>query len=729
MTQSVKNRKTGGAAFLQGLYDFCSHCGRALFFAALSAAPLFAQEGERLPEAEVKAEKETAEHITREQMDERGDSDLWEAMRWIPGVTQSGGGQRDESAFTLRGSDATGVPVYVDGVPWIDPSRGQIDYTRFLTGDLESIDINKGYTSMLLGANNLGGAVIMRLAKPKKPFEAALKTSWDFDGGGYAGNLQSFSAGTRLNLFYAKATFQWRDVDHWRLPESFIAHSDDEPGETPGNNGNPQDSGNRLWSGSRDLKISAIFGVTPFEPLDIWVTYSYSDADKGFNPPAVAGRINIGGVDQANYRVWEWPYLRRHTATVNSALKTDTLQANLMGYFDKFDNRLNTYPVFGGNPGCGNNAWNAYLNNVYRVSDYDDWTAGLNLDGAYSFLEIHKISAAFQWRRTDHQVFSGKINNENPEHKDKYRDEHENEDIFFAGLEYAIDPFKPLNAVIGFGLDIFSPNELWKKNSNGSITDTVTDNLFIPQWSAALFYDLSEKHELHISYAKKNRFPTIFERTSATNTGTNKPNLGLKPVESHNLEFGYKGFFLERININTSVYYNFVYNLITQIQINDPPYNTMRDNVNKTAFYGFEGAMELYLNDYFSVGGAFGTQFYELAHSEEKYVVLGNMPELSCNAYMVIMPFAGIDTKFFENIKIIPRFEYVGSRYNSSYVKDAEKVLLPSYVLTHIKLSCDITKYAALSFAINNIFDELYELQQYFPQAGRSFNLTLEAKY
>lgn len=153
--------------------------------AAFVPRSAFAQEDEvRLPAAEVRAQKETAEHITREQMNERGDGDLWDAMRWVPGVTQSGGGTRNESAFKLRGFGATEVPVYVDGVPWIDPSRGQVDYARFMTGDLESIDINKGWTSMLLGANNLGGAVIMRLAKPKKPFEAALKSSFDFDGGG-----------------------------------------------------------------------------------------------------------------------------------------------------------------------------------------------------------------------------------------------------------------------------------------------------------------------------------------------------------------------------------------------------------------------------------------------------------------------------------------------------------------------------------------------------------------
>lgn len=503
---------------------------------------------------------------------------------------------------------------------------------------------------------------------------------------------------------------------------------------------NPQEAGNRLWSDSQDLKISALVGWTPFDALDIWASYSYSDADKGFSPTAVAGTrvrttgsgATMVGVDnEPNFSVWQWPYIRRHTVALNDAFKTEQITANVMGYFDKFDNRLNTYPGFGGQ-NWGQTAWDAYLRGDYSISDYDDWSAGVNIDGSYKFSETHNLSAAFQWRKTDHQVFDSKVNKEAPEHNDDYRAEHDNEDIFFGGLEYTLHLWTPFTAIVGMGADALASPTLWKRNAGGVVTiDTHTDTLVIPQWNVALFYDVTDNHELRLSYAKKNRFPNIFELTSTTGTGTNKPNLGLKPLESHNLEFGYKGYFLERVNVNTSVYFNYMLNQIVQVSLtNDPDgYTTMRDNLDETAFYGFEGAMELYLNDYVQIGGAFGTQFYNAAHSNSNYIILGGMPEFTANAYMVIMPFAGTDTKLFGNIKIIPRFEYVGSRYESSYKKDDAKVLLPSYTLAHLKLSYDITRYASLSFAVNNIFDELYEISQYYPQAGRSFNLTLEGRY
>jgi iron complex outermembrane receptor protein len=101
-------------------------------------------------------------------MNERGDDDLFEAMRWIPGVVQNNGHSgRNEGAFNFRGliggqHGASYVPVYVDDVPWINYYDGRIDYGAYMTGSLESIDIMKGYSSVLLGPNNLGGAVVMR---------------------------------------------------------------------------------------------------------------------------------------------------------------------------------------------------------------------------------------------------------------------------------------------------------------------------------------------------------------------------------------------------------------------------------------------------------------------------------------------------------------------------------------------------------------------------------------
>jgi iron complex outermembrane receptor protein len=588
--------------------------------------------------------------------------------------------------------------------------------SRFLTGDLESVDIMKGYTSMLLGPNNLAGAVIMRMAKPKKAFEASLKTSWDFDGGGYGGNLQAVSVGSKQDLFYGKATFQYRGVNHWRLPSSFVPSFDTDGGKLPGAGGNPQRSGDRLWSDQHDLKVSALFGVTPMEALDVWLTYAFSDANKGFSPPNVNG---------TSYQVWEWPYVTRHTVTLNGAFKSDALTANAKLYFDKFDNRLNNYPSFS-NSITGDQAWAAKAAGIHSVSDYDDYTIGLNLDGGYQINSWNKIQGAFQFRQVNHTVYDNTAPIIAPEHTDAYKTQEYLENTWFGGVEYSVNPIKAFTAIVGFGIDAFTPVQWWKKTAP---TNTLTDNKALPQWSIGLFSDLDENHELHFTYAKKNRFAAIFERSSTQGTGTNKPNPALKPIQTNNLELGYKGYFFDKINITGAVYYNYVYDQITKVTlINDPDgFKTMYDNLDATAYYGFEFGSELYLNQFFSVGGNLGVNKYDVSHSETGIKYVANAPELTANGYVVIKPFENFNFKPVANIKLIPRFEYVGSRYVSSGA--TKSAILESYTLVHLKASADITEYVSFSFAINNLFDELYEIAQNYPRPGRSVNLTLEGRY
>jgi iron complex outermembrane receptor protein len=669
-----------------------------------------------LPAAEVMAKKETTEHITQEQMNERGDHDLFEAMRWIPGVVQNNGHSgRNEGSFNLRGlvggqHGASYVPVYIDDVPWINYYDGRIDYGAYLTGSLESIDIMKGYSSVLLGPNNLGGAVVMRAQKPKTQFEAYVKSIQDFDGGGYAGNLEILSIGTKLDYFYAKADFQYRIADHWRLPDSF------EPNDEllPEDGGNPQKKGNRLWSDSRDIAANVMFGCTPADTLDVWLTYNFSNRDKGFAMPP----------STSDYVVWKWPYIKRHTVSLHGEWTTDIFNVKALGYFDKYDDRIYVYPRFGG--GIDNEArWKAYLDDTHVVSDYDDFTTGLNINGGYNINNWNKIEASFQFRQVNRKSYDSDASGADPEHDDEHKAGDHSENIWFTGLEYSINPVNPFTAVLGIGIDISDPQKIWSKGRDYKLSDPIA----IPQLSAGLFYDLSGDHEIHLTYAKKNRFPTFSEKNSSQESATNKANIYLEPTEIHHFEFGYKGYFLHSISVTSALYYSFEKNQIAQVKINDPVFNTQYQNVDETMYYGFEFGTEMYLNKFFTVGGALAVNKNHIAHSESDLKYLGMSPELTTNGYFVITPFTDIDTKAVKNIRFIPMFEFVGSRYAASYTSAQTPKLLDSYTLVHIKAAAEITDYFSFSFGVNNLFDELYEILEYHPEAGRSFNITLEAKY
>jgi iron complex outermembrane receptor protein len=140
-------------------------------------------------------------------------------------------------------------------------------------------------------------------------------------------------------------------------------------------------------------------------------------------------------------------------------------------------------------------------------------------------------------------------------------------------------------------------------------------------------------------------------------------------------------------------------------------------NLDRSAFYGFELAPELYVNPSVSGGLSFSLNRYYIYHSENSVNAISYYPMITANAYAV--------ARFFGLVSVIPRLEYLHWRYANTEATAA----LPSYFLAHLKASADIGKHLSLSAGVENIFDTLYEIKQYFPMARRSFTVSLEAKY
>jgi iron complex outermembrane receptor protein len=645
-----------------------------------------------LPEAEVEAERDTPEHITQEEMERDGAADLWEAVRYVPGVILSGGGRRNDSNFSVRGFGADSVPLFIDGIVLGNPYRGEGDAARFLTADIESIDIQKGYSSMLLGANTMGGAIVMRTAKPKKPLELSIKTSMDIDSTlGFAGAATVFNLGGRTDTFYGRAVFQYRDVDHYRLPASF---EPDPEGK------NPQAAGDRLWSDSKDRKLTLLTGITPIYGLDVWLSYVYQDANKGFSPPETRGR---------DYQIWEWPLWERQSIALNGAYSFNDISLDMQCYFDKYDNRLDEYY-----------SWDTYVLEVHNGhSDYDEYTTGGRITGKWDINPQHTLQAALTYKKEDHQGL--------------WREAlhmHVNEDTWSLGGEYGFTPFYGFTLRGGLGFDALVPidywgkeNELMKKLGSAYYADHFiirTKPMFLMTWQAGLFYQITPNHEVRLTYARKNHFPTMSQRYS-TRFGRSLPNPSLGPEIASHFEVGYNGTILQRLTVNTAVYYSLITGKIVSVGWPSPnrPMNSLdyAKNLDRSAFYGFELAPEWYGNEYFSGGVSFSVNRYYIYHSENNVNEIPYYPMITANAYMVL--------KVFGVLSIMPRLEYLDSRYVNT--EGDEK--LSAYFLAHLKLSASLGKYLSLSAGVENIFDTLYEIKQYFPLAGRVFNLSLTLEF
>jgi iron complex outermembrane receptor protein len=639
-----------------------------------------------LDEIEVHAVKQTGELITREDMDRDGARDLWEAVRYTPGVILSGGGQRSDSNFTVRGFGVDAIPIIVDGITVANPYRGTGDAARLLTEDMESIVIHKGYSSALLGANTMGGAVVMRTLKPKKAFEASYKSQVEFDGiYKYSSTFQTAKLGTRQRLFYINGTLQYRDIDHYRLPESF------EP-----NGINPQRKGERLWSDSIDRKYTFISGTTPIDTLDIWFTYVLEDADKGFSPPEV--------YSDSDYYIWEWPVWKRESRSLNAAYDDGTLSFNALAYHDKYYNRMFEYYN-----------WISYEYGIHRpASDYDEYTEGIRLSAGWNINSANKVEGSFIFWEGDHEGKTGGVTGV-----------HVNEEIVSFGVEYSSSFWERFAVMLGFGYDMLFPKEFWGSNNDfliwlGANNFVVrTEDMRLYNWQAGVFYALTDNHELHFTYARKNHFPTMSQRYSSR-FGSQLPNPALGAEMANHFELGYKGH-IDMLKMTAAIYYNASIDTIVTISVPNPDNPSaaadFSRNLDRTDFYGFEFSGSFYPNDLFGAGAVLSVNKYKLDKNFSEVKKLSHFPEITANGYMEITPF--------EELKIIPRAEYISSRWTDT--TGAEE--MDGYLLLNLKAAWDAGEHFTVSAGIENILDTYYEIREHFPLSGRTFFISAEARY
>jgi iron complex outermembrane receptor protein len=674
-----------------------------VWFVVIFTSNLYAQEAEEiqgsdegiitLPEAAITEKKDTTEYITQETLEREDSWDLWEALRNVPGVMRDGGGgKRNESNFSIRGMDEKLLPVFIDGIPVSAPYRGEADTARFLAADLEDIEIQKGYSSMLLGPNTFGGAIVMRTAKPKKTFETSFKTGLDFDSVfKYAGITNAYSIGTKQSTFYAKGVFQTRAIDHYRLSDKF----------TPSPY-NLQQKGERLFSDTKDIKLTLLVGWTLNEFLSINANYILQDSDKGVSPEETAGT-------QSAYSIWTlW---RRQNVSLDCIYKGENFDVKALFFFDKFDNELET----------ADSLAQVELKQYRDPSIYDDYGTGFRLEGEYTINTHNSARAAFNFKQDSH-----KENKNGADTKDI------KENTVSFGAEYETTPITPLTCIAGFGIDYFAPYSFWSINYTSE-----SPAAFMWSAQAGVFYDITTNHTIHFTFARKNHVPTMRMRYADSFGESGEyfyvlPNPDLKPENVLHYELGYKGTFFYKdaplITLTAAAYYSSLTNMLAEKTI---PGGIQRVNADKTDYYGIEGGVKLFTTQYLTTGAAISINKYTIVYNEAGLNAAGNYPTTTFNAYMVINPLAASGKTYFNTLSIIPSVEYEGRRYGSTrLININSSEILEAWILVNLKISADLDDNFSLSASVQNLFDENYYLQSNaLPLAGRSFTFSFTGKY
>jgi iron complex outermembrane receptor protein len=257
---------------------------------------------------------------------------------------------------------------------------------------------------------------------------------------------------------------------------------------------------------------------------------------------------------------------------------------------------------------------------------------------------------------------------------------------------------------------------------------------------AGVYYEVTPHNELRVTYARKNHFPTMFQRYSSR-IGEIKPNPNLGPEWADHFEAGYrgrpfdvlaalaapkeKGFaaldVLDGLTLSAAVYYSAVTQKIVEIRIPKPDFTAVTIpysvNIDSLAMWGVETGLDWALSPACALGAAFSWNRYRILKTSNNVETLALYPAITASAYAEISPVPAFT--------LIPSLQYVGSRFTGT----DGGTELNGYLLVNLKAVYEINRRFTVSAAVDNLFDTLYDIRPYFPQPGRSYAVSVTAKY
>ncbi len=598
-----------------------------------------------------------------------------DTLNLLPGVLLTRIGPRNERAVYVRGFDVDQVPVFIDGVPVYVPYDGYLDLDRFTTFDLSEVRVSKGFSSPLYGANTIGGAINLVSRRPAKKFEGTIGM-----GAASGDSYDTFlNLGTRFNKFYAQAGGSILQSQRFPLSGDFRP--------TPFQL-NPDD---RLNSHRRDSKGSFKFGYTPTERSEYSFTYVNQRGRKG-NPPYAGTDTRI-----ARPRFWRWDYWDKESFYFisNSELGSSSY-LRLRGFYDKFDNLLNSY----------DDARYATQTRPFAFrSFYDDDTFGGSVEFGARRLERNQLKGAFHYKRDTHQE------NNAGEPVRTYKDQ-----ITSFGLEDTLSLTGKLFVVGGLSvdtLDIMRAQDFQQGRVSEYPTDGRGATAANPQ--GAIFYTVAENGRLRFTFSRKSRLPTIKDRYSYR-LGQAIPNPDLRAERSNNYEIGYSHAFTP-FGFSTFAEASLFYSDITDLAqrfVLSPTLFQLR-NIASAAHSGAEFAIRSAFTS--RLDGALNYTYLNRENKSDPLTILTETPRHKL--------FASFGYSPIKRLRLQSALQMEAGRYNLGEAGAVRR--LDQFTVVDAQASYRIGENIEAQGGINNLFDRNYSLFEGYPEAGR--NLFVNIRY
>ncbi|MBN2721584.1 MAG: TonB-dependent receptor [Campylobacterales bacterium] len=605
--------------------------------------------------------------ITSEAIAQHDSETISDALDNMSGINQDLQGGRGESTLSIRGFDARRIGVFIDGIPVYVPYDGNFDYDRFLTSDIAQIDVAKGFSSVVYGANTMGGVVNIISKKPTKALEGNIKAGIVSDSdGSMSRNVESINIGTKQDHIYAQLSGTYSNRDHFRLSDDYSA--------TPS-----QPGGDRLRSKAEDYKVSFKTGYIADDGSEIAVGYAKQNGEKQ-QPP-----VTDSAFSKPKY--WDWPYWDKETVYITGQKNLGSGYLKALAYYDTSKNSLYAYDD------ASYSTMN--LKSSFK-SKYDDYSAGTRLEYGVE-LDRHLITAGANYKKDSHKGYD----------IDKTTDistltEHFVDDTISFGIEdvYTISPNWQLLG--GISYDRKESDKAYDKNS-GKVPLTLGEQDAInPQ--AALVYSLDNTSKMRASISRKTYLPSMKDRYSRK-LGTALPNPDLDAETATHYELSYQknmGVLSGRIN----GFFDRIDDAIESVVVT--PDETQNQNAGSFDHRGIEAELN-YKTDELEIGGNY--TYISVKNRTDNDIKRIDIPKHQI--------FAFAQYELGDGISLYGNMRFRKGAYEQK--ADKSYVINPAFTTFDIKAIYRPTANITTELGVKNITDKLYAYDLGFPMAGREF--------
>lgn len=452
-----------------------------------------------------------------------------ELLEYVPGIYFSRS-VRNEYTFRLRGFEQRQVSVFLDGIPVSIPYDGVVDVSQFAAAGLDRVRVSHGVSSMLYGANSLGGAVELISRTPSRGPEGTARLEASNHGRVF-GSVYGSGGTERLRVSGALSLDR---ADAFRLSGRFRPTRNEDGGERE----------NSAYE-KKHVGVKVHLLLRPTHTVGVHV----SGTDNWYHVPPNAES------DRARY--WRFPMWRRSLASINSRhVLQPKASLRTAWFYDRYRNRLQSFD---------DAAYATQARGYAFDSVYDDHSIGVNLYPTLDVLPAGTTDLLLAYRKDVHRQHDGIAPFE------RY-----STDLMTAGAEQRMAWREAWSMAVGATVHALRPLA-----SGAGASRAV---LLQANAQVALRAALRPGFTVHLALARKSRFPTLKELYSSR-LARNVPNPELRSEAALHGETGLR-YAASSLTAGVSLYWSRLRNLIASVAVGDG-YMQMQ-NIHTAAIRGGE---------------------------------------------------------------------------------------------------------------------------------------------